>query len=83
MIEVIVLVIGIIFIIFGTGELITAIKIRKISKDILKQNDKLWELIRETGCKMITEEQIERLIEILKRLHEDLYIISVKLVEKH
>ena len=32
---------------------------------------------------MITAEQIERLIEILKLLHEDLYIISVKLSEKH
>ena len=32
---------------------------------------------------MITEEQIERLIEILKRIHEDLYIISVHVLDKH
>lgn len=34
-------------IIFGTGELITAWKVRKIAREILTQNDELWKLINE------------------------------------
>ena len=44
--ELIVLLVGIFLVVFGTGELITALRIRRITKDILKQNDELWELIK-------------------------------------